>query len=184
MCAPVPAQRKAEVVTKKRKVAPPKPVEAPPPIAAPPSPHEPLEPMLAGMEEVGTGLLDRLDALQRVAASAPGGPLLIVAGPGTGKTRTLTHRIAYLLATDRAPAREILAPTFSVRAAGQLRLRLAELLGEQTARGVLAATFHSNLGRIPSRFRSDRWPIDPLRRIAAPPDAGVPYWRQALGAKS
>jgi len=71
-----------------------------------------------------------------------------------------------------------------VRAAGQLRLRLAELLGEQTARGVLAATFHSNLGRIPSRFRSDRWPIDPLRRIAAPPDAGVPYWRQALGAKS
>jgi hypothetical protein len=41
--------------------------------------------MLAGMEEVGTGLLDRLDAMQRVAASAPGGPLLIVAGPGTGK---------------------------------------------------------------------------------------------------
>ena len=43
---------------------------------------EPLEPMLAGMEEVGTGLLDRLDAMQRVAASAPGGPLLVVAGPG------------------------------------------------------------------------------------------------------
>ena len=64
--------------------------------APPPSPHEPFEPMLAGMEEVGTGLLDRLDAMQRVAASAPGGPLLIVAGPGTGKTRTLTHRIAYL----------------------------------------------------------------------------------------
>ena len=62
------------------------------------SPHEPFEPMLAGMEDVGTGLLDRLDAMQRVAASAPGGPMLIVAGPGTGKTRTLTHRIAYLCA--------------------------------------------------------------------------------------
>ena len=64
----------------------------------PPSPHRPWEPVLAGMEEVGTGLLDRLDAMQRVAASAPGGPLLVVAGPGTGKTRTLTHRIAYLCA--------------------------------------------------------------------------------------
>ncbi len=54
--------------------------------------------MLAGMEEVGTGLLDRLDAMQRVAASAPGGPLLIVAGPGTGKTRTLDP-------PDRVPVR-------------------------------------------------------------------------------
>ena len=60
------------------------------------------------------------------------GPLLIVAGPGTGKTRTLTHRVAHLLATGRA-AREILAVTFSVRAAGELRLRLADLLGEQAA---------------------------------------------------
>src|SRR5215207_11471250 len=68
------------------------------------------------------------------------GPLLIVAGPGTGKTRTLTHRVAYLLATGAASAREILAVTFSVRAAGELRLRLADLLGEDLARGVLAAT--------------------------------------------
>jgi DNA helicase-2/ATP-dependent DNA helicase PcrA len=82
----------------KPKAKPVKEKPAPPPLAPPPSPHEPFEPMLAGMEEVGTGLLDRLDAMQRVAASAPGGPLLIVAGPGTGKTRTLTHRIAYLCA--------------------------------------------------------------------------------------
>ncbi|MDI5943856.1 AAA family ATPase, partial [Micromonospora sp. DH15] len=65
-----PAAAKAEP---KRKPAPPAP---PPPIPPQPSPHEPFEPMLAGMEEVGTGLLDRLDAMQRVAASAPGGPLL------------------------------------------------------------------------------------------------------------
>src|SRR4051794_40348513 len=67
------------------------------------------------------------------------GPLLIVAGPGSGKTRTLTHRVAHLLATGTATPKEILALTFSVRAAGELRLRLADLLGEQTARGVLAA---------------------------------------------
>ena len=60
------------------------------------------------------------------------GPLLLVAGPGTGKTRTLTHRVAHLLASGRAAPREILAVTFSVRAAGELRLRLADLLGEQT----------------------------------------------------
>src|SRR4051812_27402171 len=76
------------------------------------------------------------------------GPLLIVAGPGTGKTRTLTHRVAYLLATGVADPGEILAVTFSVRAAGELRLRLADLLGEQRGRGVLAATFHSVCARL------------------------------------
>jgi len=76
------------------------------------------------------------------------GPLLLVAGPGAGKTRTLTHRVAYLLATGRASPWEILTVTFSVRAAGELRLRLTELLGEQRARGVTAATFHSVCARV------------------------------------
>ena len=98
------------------------------------SPHEPLEPMLAGMEEVGTGLLDRLDAMQRVAASAPGGPLLIVAGPGTGKTRTLTHRIAYLCAELGVYPEQCLAITFTRRAAEELRHRLDDLLGRPVAR--------------------------------------------------
>jgi superfamily I DNA/RNA helicase len=106
------------------------------------SPHEPLEPMLAGMEEVGTGLLDRLDALQRVAASAPGGPLLIVAGPGTGKTRTLTHRIAYLCAELGIVPEQCLAITFTRRAAEEMRHRLDDLLGE-VADDVTVATFHS-----------------------------------------
>src|SRR5881628_1711306 len=79
---------------------------------------------------------------ERAVRHGPG-PLLLVAGPGAGKTRTLTHRIAYLLATGRAKPWEILAVTFSVRAAGELRLRLADLLGEDLARGVSAATFHS-----------------------------------------
>ncbi|MFJ8581523.1 UvrD-helicase domain-containing protein [Micromonospora sp. NPDC093277] len=149
---PVPAQRKpAEPAPKpkatrpaaakaepKRKPAPP----PPPPIVPAPSPHEPFEPMLAGMEEVGTGLLDRLDAMQRVAASAPGGPLLIVAGPGTGKTRTLTHRIAYLCAELNVFPDQCLAITFTRRAAEELRHRLDGLLGP-VAEDVTVGTFHS-----------------------------------------
>src|SRR3954453_8835855 len=88
-------------------------------------------------------LLAQLTPEQAAAVRHGPGPLLIVAGPGTGKTRTLTHRIAHLLSTRAAAPGEILAVTFSVRAAGELRLRLADLLGEQAARGVLAATFHS-----------------------------------------
>ncbi len=106
------------------------------------SPHQPWEPMLAGMEEVGTGLLDRLDALQRVAASAPGGPLLVVAGPGTGKTRTLTHRIAYLCADLGVRPDQCLAITFTRRAAAEMRERLAGLLGSDAER-VTVATFHA-----------------------------------------
>ncbi|WP_428962842.1 UvrD-helicase domain-containing protein [Micromonospora fluostatini] len=150
---PVPAQRTApeqaarakarrpaaKAAEPKRKAVPPPP---PPPLAPPPSPHEPFEPMLAGMEEVGTGLLDRLDAMQRVAASAPGGPLLIVAGPGTGKTRTLTHRIAYLCAELNVFPETCLAITFTRRAAEELRHRLDGLLGP-VAEDIYVGTFHS-----------------------------------------
>lgn len=114
----------------------------PPPILATRSPHEPFAPMLAGMEEVGTGLLDRLDAMQRVAASAPTGPLLVVAGPGTGKTRTLTHRIAYVCAELGVYPEHCLAITFTRRAADELRTRLDELLGP-VAEDVTVATFHA-----------------------------------------
>jgi uncharacterized protein (TIGR00375 family) len=145
----VPQQRPASEPVRPAigRAAVPKPKPEPrakpaPPIAPPPSPHEPFEPMLSGMEEVGTGLLDRLDAMQRVAASAPGGPLLIVAGPGTGKTRTLTHRIAYLCADLNVPPAHCLAITFTRRAAEELRHRLDGLLGDD-ANDITVATFHS-----------------------------------------
>ncbi|TML31831.1 MAG: AAA family ATPase [Actinobacteria bacterium] len=138
--------------------------EKPVPIPPPPSPHEPFEPMLAGMEEVGTGLLDRLDALQRVAASAPGGPLLIVAGPGTGKTRTLTHRIAYLCAELDVYPEECLAITFTRRAAEELRQRLDGLLGP-VAEDVTVATFHS-LGLSILREHAEAAGLSPDFRIA------------------
>src|SRR3954447_23207072 len=96
----------------------------------------------------GDALTRELTPEQAQAVRHGPGPLLLVAGPGAGKTRTLTHRIAHLLASGRAQAWEILAVTFSVRAAGELRLRLPELLREPRARGVTAATFHSICARM------------------------------------
>ena len=143
MPVPVPQQRKAEPAIGRAPVkAAKEPKKKAPPLPPPASPHEPFEPMLAGMEEVGTGLLDRLDAMQRVAASAPGGPLLIVAGPGTGKTRTLTHRIAYLCAELGVFPERCLAITFTRRAAEEMRHRLDALMGD-VAEDITVGTFHS-----------------------------------------
>ncbi|MGK9165089.1 UvrD-helicase domain-containing protein [Inquilinus limosus] len=87
------------------------------------------------------GLLDRLDPDQRAAAETVAGPLLIVAGPGSGKTRTLTHRIAHLVAGGAAPE-SCLAITFTRRAAAEMRERLETLLPGAAARMPIH-TFHS-----------------------------------------
>src|SRR5215218_4854939 len=105
-------------------------------------------PLRAGPPGMHDALLEGLTPEQTLAVSHGPGPLLLVAGPGAGKTKTLTHRVARLLATGLAQPWEILAVTFSVRAAGELRLRLADLLGEDHARGVTAATFHSVCARL------------------------------------
>ncbi|MDT0300562.1 UvrD-helicase domain-containing protein [Streptomonospora wellingtoniae] len=99
-------------------------------------------------------LLDGLDPEQRAAAEAPGGPLLIVAGPGTGKTRTLTRRIAHLVAERDVPADGFLAITFTRRAADELAERLRDLLGER-ARDLTVATFH-RLGLLILREQHER----------------------------
>ena len=114
-------------------------------VGVPPPPPLP-PPLPAGRES--RGLLAGLTPEQAQAVTHGPGPLLLLAGPGAGKTRTLTHRVAYLLASGRAQPWEILVVTFSVRAAGELRLRLADLLGETVARGVRAATFHSVCARM------------------------------------
>jgi uncharacterized protein (TIGR00375 family) len=85
--------------------------------------------------------LSGLDPDQRIAAEIVDGPLLIVAGPGTGKTRTLTHRIAHLVAERGVAPESCLAVTFSRRAAAEMEERLAVLLPEAAGR-VLVATFH------------------------------------------
>src|SRR3954464_13976336 len=84
-------------------------------------------------------VLAALDPEQREAALAVRGPVCILAGAGTGKTRTITHRIAYAVATAPGPAENVLAVTFTARAAGELRTRL-RVLG---AVGVQARTFHA-----------------------------------------
>ncbi|WP_280517351.1 ATP-dependent DNA helicase UvrD2 [Catellatospora sp. TT07R-123] len=84
-------------------------------------------------------VLAGLDDEQRAAVVAPAGPVCILAGAGTGKTRAITHRIAYRVVTEQVQARHVLAVTFTARAAAQLRERLAAL----DARGVQARTFHA-----------------------------------------
>src|SRR3712207_711513 len=95
-----------------------------------------LERMLAG-----------LNGPQRQAVVHEGGPLLIVAGAGSGKTRVLTHRISYLLGARHTQPGEILAITFTNKAAGEMKERVAALVGPR-ARAMWVSTFHSMCVRI------------------------------------
>ncbi|SNS56204.1 DNA helicase-2 / ATP-dependent DNA helicase PcrA [Micrococcales bacterium KH10] len=92
-------------------------------------------------------LLGSLNPQQRAAAEHEGSALLIVAGAGSGKTRVLTHRIAYLLATGRATPGQILAITFTNKAAAEMRERVIDLVGAP-GRRMWVATFHSACLRI------------------------------------
>jgi DNA helicase-2/ATP-dependent DNA helicase PcrA len=92
-------------------------------------------------------LLEDLNEPQREAVTHGEGPLLIVAGAGSGKTRVLAHRIAFLIYTDQAQAGEILAITFTNKAAKEMRERVERLLGRGT-RGMWLMTFHSACARI------------------------------------
>ncbi len=93
------------------------------------------------------GLLQGMNPQQEEAVIHAGSPLLIVAGAGSGKTRVLSHRIAYLLATGRAHPGEILAITFTNKAAAEMRERIHALIGD-AAKAMWISTFHSSCVRI------------------------------------
>ena len=92
-------------------------------------------------------LLDDLNDPQRQAVTHEGSALLVVAGAGSGKTRVLTRRIAYLLAKRHVSPGEILAITFTNKAAGEMRERVAHIVGP-AARAMWVSTFHSACVRI------------------------------------
>ena len=92
-------------------------------------------------------LLASLNPAQREAVEAPDGPLLIFAGAGSGKTRVLTHRIAYVIASRGVRPQEVLAVTFTNKAAREMRARVERLLGGAVT-GMWLGTFHSAGARI------------------------------------
>jgi DNA helicase-2/ATP-dependent DNA helicase PcrA len=109
---------------------------------------------MGGLEEILAGL----NPAQREAAQAVRGPVAILAGAGTGKTTTITHRIAYQVASGAFEANQILAVTFTEKAAGELKARLATLGVE----GVESRTFHSaglsQLGRLWQKYTGEQLP--------------------------
>src|SRR3954468_9304883 len=96
--------------------------------------------------------LEGLDPEQRAVAEAVRGPVCVLAGAGTGKTRAITHRIAHAVASGSVSPRHVLAVTFTARAAGEMRARLHALGLRGDTNAVQARTFHAGAQRQPPDF--------------------------------
>src|SRR6516162_2647740 len=110
-------------------------------------PHMPDPAVRARPPAAEAGYLAGLNDAQRRAVEAVDGPVLVLAGAGTGKTRVLTTRLAYILGTGRAFPAELLAVTFTNKAAREMRERLEAMIG-RAAEGVWLGTFHAIASRI------------------------------------
>jgi DNA helicase-2/ATP-dependent DNA helicase PcrA len=135
-----------------------------PPIHSEPSQAPPEE-----HPERVRSLLDGLNEPQREAVTHGEGPLLILAGAGSGKTRVLTHRVAFLIFTGQAHPSEILAITFTNKAAQEMRGRVEHLLGAHT-RGMWLMTFHAACARV-LRAQAERLGYTPRFTIYDQADA-------------
>lgn len=100
------------------------------------------------MEHISANLITGMNEQQKEAVITTEGPLLIMAGAGSGKTRVLTHRIAYLMVEKQVYPSKILAITFTNKAAREMRERIDSILGEGTSKSMWVATFHSMCVRI------------------------------------
>jgi len=138
-----------------------------------------LVPPAATAGEEPPPMLAGLDPDQRAAAGVVAGTLLIVAGPGTGKTRTLTHRIAHLIADLDVPPEACLALTFTRRAAGEMRERLLALLPDGRGGRVPVMTFHA-LGFLVLREQEALLGLGAPLRVAGEAEA-IAVAREALG---
>ena len=103
--------------------------------------------------------LEQLNPQQRDAVTAGDGPVLVLAGPGSGKTRVLTQRIAFLIAYQGVRPYQILAVTFTNKAAREMESRVSALLGDQATQGMMLGTFHSTCARI-LRREADFLPVE------------------------
>ena len=89
-----------------------------------------------------------LNTEQQIAVTYLDGPLLVLAGAGSGKTRVITHKIAYLLNECGYKASKIIAVTFTNKAAREMKARIAKIVGEKEAKNLWMGTFHSIFAKI------------------------------------